>query len=389
MAIVNGLGYDDWAPKLLRASPAERTRGAERRASARPAGRRQPAPLVLPGRRARGDRADRRRLRPARPRATPPTSRSGSGRSKRTARALRRSCAGEIRAALRGRSPSATARASSRGSARISGLRLLTPAELRAGDRRGHRRDRAGQADRRSRRRASGQIRVWVFNSQNVTPDVQRVTELARAAPHPGGDRDRDALAGLRQLPAVAGRRARRPARERCIRRRVADGLAAEGERRAPYTHRPDGADRQVELGGGAERALSEAGYRRGGARRAIVELLDEQSCALSAAEIEHALTRAGREVSRASVYRVMDELEEIGAGAARGDRPGHGPLRARAARAGPPPPSRVRPLRAAASRSPTTGSSGRSARVSERLPLRVSEHEIVIHGACETCADS
>jgi zinc/manganese transport system substrate-binding protein len=25
-----------------------------------------------------------------------------------------------------------------------------------------------------------GQIRVWVFNSQNVTPDVQRVTELAR-----------------------------------------------------------------------------------------------------------------------------------------------------------------------------------------------------------------
>ena len=26
--------------------------------------------------------------------------------------------------------------------------------------------------------------------------------------------------------------------------------------------------------------------------------------------------------------------------------------------------------------------------RVSERLPLRVSEHEIVIHGDCETCAD-
>ena len=26
------------------------------------------------------------------------------------------------------------------------------------------------------------QIKVWVFNSQNVTPDVQRVNELARAA---------------------------------------------------------------------------------------------------------------------------------------------------------------------------------------------------------------
>jgi Fur family transcriptional regulator, ferric uptake regulator len=25
--------------------------------------------------------------------------------------------------------------------------------------------------------------------------------------------------------------------------------------------------------------------------------------------------------------------------------------------------------------------------RLSDRVPLRVSEHEIVIHGACETCA--
>jgi zinc/manganese transport system substrate-binding protein len=28
---------------------------------------------------------------------------------------------------------------------------------------------------------SKGRIRVWVFNTQNVTPDVQRVTELARA----------------------------------------------------------------------------------------------------------------------------------------------------------------------------------------------------------------
>ncbi|MHB8234237.1 MAG: Fur family transcriptional regulator, partial [Solirubrobacteraceae bacterium] len=63
----------------------------------------------------------------------------------------------------------------------------------------------------------------------------------------------------------------------------------------------------------GAERALSDAGYRRGGARQAILELLGEQPCALSAVEIEHALTSRRREVSRASVYRVMDELEEIG----------------------------------------------------------------------------
>ncbi|HTA36059.1 MAG TPA: transcriptional repressor, partial [Solirubrobacteraceae bacterium] len=62
-----------------------------------------------------------------------------------------------------------------------------------------------------------------------------------------------------------------------------------------------------------AARALSDAGYRRGGARRAILELLDEQTCALSAVEIERALSDRRREVSRASVYRVMEELEEIG----------------------------------------------------------------------------
>src|SRR4030081_3546335 len=62
-----------------------------------------------------------------------------------------------------------------------------------------------------------------------------------------------------------------------------------------------------------AARALSDAGYRRGGARRAILELLDEQSCALSAAQIQQALRRRDRAVSRSSVYRVMEELEEIG----------------------------------------------------------------------------
>ena len=39
-----------------------------------------------------------------------------------------------------------------------------------------------------------------------------------------------------------------------------------------------------------AEQALSEAGYRRGEARRALLELLDEQACALSAIEIEDLL---------------------------------------------------------------------------------------------------
>jgi Fur family ferric uptake transcriptional regulator len=63
-----------------------------------------------------------------------------------------------------------------------------------------------------------------------------------------------------------------------------------------------------------AQRRLSEAGFRRGGARAAIVALLDRQQCALSAYEIEDELRAGGRAVARASVYRVLDELAGVGA---------------------------------------------------------------------------
>ena len=75
---------------------------------------------------------------------------------------------------------------------------------------------------------------------------------------------------------------------------------------------------------GWAERAqetLAAAGHRRGGARRALLELLDGQECALTAQEIEDALRPRGsargqggrrRVVSRASVYRILDELEQL-----------------------------------------------------------------------------
>jgi Fur family ferric uptake transcriptional regulator len=59
---------------------------------------------------------------------------------------------------------------------------------------------------------------------------------------------------------------------------------------------------------------LSGAGYRRGGARQAVIELLDEQACALSALDIEDELrAREGRRVGRASIYRVVDELVTLG----------------------------------------------------------------------------
>ena len=61
-----------------------------------------------------------------------------------------------------------------------------------------------------------------------------------------------------------------------------------------------------------ANRALSEAGHRAGGARTAVVELLAEQSCCLSAREIADELRGTGSKVGLASVYRALDLLHEM-----------------------------------------------------------------------------
>jgi Fur family ferric uptake transcriptional regulator len=53
---------------------------------------------------------------------------------------------------------------------------------------------------------------------------------------------------------------------------------------------------------------LRAAGFRSGEARRKVVELLGEQTCALSALEIDRRL----EEVGRASVYRALEQLEDL-----------------------------------------------------------------------------
>lgn len=69
----------------------------------------------------------------------------------------------------------------------------------------------------------------------------------------------------------------------------------------------------QLDWADHASERLAGAGYRRGGARQAVIDLLARQPCALSALEIEEALKVAGgRPVARASVYRVIDELEQL-----------------------------------------------------------------------------
>jgi Fur family ferric uptake transcriptional regulator len=135
-----------------------------------------------------------------------------------------------------------------------------------------------------------------------------------------------------------------------------------------------------------AAQALAEAGYRRGGARRAILDLLDEQSCALSAVEIQEALALRDRDVSRSSVYRIMEELEAISL--LQRVEIGQGMVRYEPVRGGPSHHhhlvcdhcGRLQPF--------TDDALERAIRrLSGRVPLRVSEHEIVIHGACETCS--
>jgi Fur family ferric uptake transcriptional regulator len=59
---------------------------------------------------------------------------------------------------------------------------------------------------------------------------------------------------------------------------------------------------------------LQHAGHHKGAARDTLIELLARQSCALSALEIEDALRNsraARRPVARASVYRVLELLQD------------------------------------------------------------------------------
>ena len=58
--------------------------------------------------------------------------------------------------------------------------------------------------------------------------------------------------------------------------------------------------------------ALRDAGFRSGGARSAVLDLLARQSCCASAQELHEALDKSGRSVGIASVYRVLDTLSEL-----------------------------------------------------------------------------
>jgi len=62
-----------------------------------------------------------------------------------------------------------------------------------------------------------------------------------------------------------------------------------------------------------AQRLLAKAGYRKGGARAAVVAALAGERCAVTVPELEARLRSSGAKVSRASIYRALEQLEQLG----------------------------------------------------------------------------
>jgi Fur family ferric uptake transcriptional regulator len=131
---------------------------------------------------------------------------------------------------------------------------------------------------------------------------------------------------------------------------------------------------------------LGESGYRRGGARTAVVDALAHHDCAVTALELEDELRRGRIRVGRASVYRALDLLEELGlvqrVEAARGiasyeriDPSGHHHHHAICYRCG-----RVEPFE-------DRGLERAIGALSQQVPFEVSEHDVVLRGLCERCA--
>lgn len=135
-----------------------------------------------------------------------------------------------------------------------------------------------------------------------------------------------------------------------------------------------------------AQRVLVENKHHTGAARLALVDLLDTQPCALSALEIEDALRAGERPVGRASIYRILDELERL-----------HLVQKIQVGQAM----ARYEPVRGTNVHHhhlvcdscgivmPFTDPELERAiqKLSRRVPIRVAEHEIVLHGACEACS--
>ena len=178
LAIVNGIGYDNWAPKLLAASPGEGRvvlnvgealglkDGDNPHQWYSPASVRRVVGEIV---------ADYDRLDPAN--AEYYAAQEKVFEAKDLARY------DELRAQIRARyagTPVGYSESIFRPLGEDLGLRLMTPYSFAKAIAEG------GEVTAQDKRTVDeqaehGQLKVWVFNSQNVTPDVRLVNEIARA----------------------------------------------------------------------------------------------------------------------------------------------------------------------------------------------------------------
>ena len=131
--------------------------------------------------------------------------------------------------------------------------------------------------------------------------------------------------------------------------------------------------------------SLQARGLRNGGARRAVIEHLGDQSCCRSAQEIYDGIRADGRPVGIASVYRALDQLVdlqlvqrvELGDGIARFepshvDGEHHHHLVCDAC-------GKVEPFA-------DPGLEQALEDAARRLDYRMRAHEVVLHGRCDDC---
>jgi Fur family ferric uptake transcriptional regulator len=132
--------------------------------------------------------------------------------------------------------------------------------------------------------------------------------------------------------------------------------------------------------------ALQSAGYRRGGARTAVIEALARHDCAVTALDLEEELREREVGVGRASVYRALEQLEQLGlvqrievcrgtAGFERIDPTGHHHHHAICRDCG-----RMVPFE-----DPTLERA--LDKVAGTMSFDVTEHDVVLRGTCDRCA--
>jgi Fur family transcriptional regulator, ferric uptake regulator len=132
--------------------------------------------------------------------------------------------------------------------------------------------------------------------------------------------------------------------------------------------------------------ALQEAGFKRGGARTAVVEALAGHSCAVTALDLDEELRRRKPAVGRASVYRALEQLEQLGlvqrlevsrgtAGYERVEPDGEHHHHAICRHCGCMVPFEDSSLERAI------------AKLSAEMSFEVTDHDVVLRGLCERCA--